>query len=91
MTRCMHQLQANATKAASNLDELQENAESEAVRLAASRATLEFSFRAMEAIDVIERLTAVEQKVNSPEWRNRNDNDSNHAPTRAARGANGHA
>jgi hypothetical protein len=42
MTRCMARLQANATTAADNLDQLQRTAESEAVRLAASRANLGF-------------------------------------------------
>jgi hypothetical protein len=34
MARCMARIQANATRAADNLDELQRTAESEAVRLA---------------------------------------------------------
>ena len=66
MTRCMARLQENATRAADNLDELQRTAESEAVRLAASRANLEFAFRSTEIIDVLERLAAVEQKVKFP-------------------------
>src|SRR5215472_435679 len=60
MARCMGRIQANATRAADNLDELQRTAESEAVRLGASRATLEFAFRSTEIIDVLERLATIE-------------------------------
>src|SRR5215831_413050 len=80
MARCMERIQANATRAADNLDELQRTAESEAVRLGASRATLEFAFKSTELTDVIERLATIEQKVNSPDWRNRNDKQSSPAP-----------
>jgi len=65
MARCMSRLQANATRAADNLDKLQQSAESEAVRLGASRATLEFAFKTTELTDVIERLDALERTVKS--------------------------
>jgi hypothetical protein len=88
----MQQLQANATRAADNLDQLQRTAESEAVRLAASKANLEFALRTVEILDVLERLAAIEQKVNSKDWRNStNDQHPDHAQDPATRGTNGHA
>lgn len=90
MTRCMARLQENATRAADNLDELQRTAESEAVRLAASKANLEFAFRSTEIIDVLERLAAVEQKLKSPDWRS-HDTEPSNPETRGNRRVNGHA
>jgi hypothetical protein len=90
MDGVMQKLQDNATRAADNLDELQRTAESEAVRLAASKATLEFALRSVETIDVLERLAAIEQKLKSPEGR-RNDTESSFTPAGASRGVNGRA
>jgi hypothetical protein len=90
MQRALARLQANATRAVDNLDELQRSAESEAVRLGASRANLEFALRATEIIDVLERLATIEEKVNGPEWR-KNDSPPNIAPAGKGRGVNGRA
>jgi hypothetical protein len=91
MKAAMSRLQENATRAADNLDELQRTAESEAVRLSASKANLEFAFRTVEILDVLERLAAIEQRVNSPDWRNRNDNQPSYTQDGTARGANARA
>jgi hypothetical protein len=90
MEAAMSRLQANATRAADNLDELQRTAESEAVRLAASRANLEFAFRTVEIIDVLKRLDAIERKINSPNWRG-NEDQPNFAQTNQSRTTNGAA
>lgn len=89
MNGVMQKLQDNATRAADNLDELQRAAESEAVRLGASRATLEFALRSVEIVDVLDRLDAIEQKLKSPEGR-RNDTESSFTSPGTNRAINGH-
>jgi hypothetical protein len=92
MQGAMEKLQENAAKAVDNLDELQRTAESEAVRLSASRANLEYAFKAVETCDVLARLDEVERILRDPDWRTKNESQSaSPAPARTTRGANGHA
>jgi hypothetical protein len=90
MKATMAQLQANAASAVNVLDRLQTSAESEGIRLGAARAILAFAIQSSEILDLAERLDAIEQKVNSPNWRNNNAGEGQ-TSARAARGSNGHA
>jgi hypothetical protein len=69
MHSAMQRLQLNATRAADNLDELQRTAESEPVRLGASRAILELGLRWIETSDVIARLERLENFIKQPDWK----------------------
>jgi len=88
MRATMSRLQANATRAADNLDKLQQTAESEAVRLAAARANLEFAFRATELTDIQERIDRLEELAKN-RWKGPIDEPPNPTATGTTRGPNG--
>jgi hypothetical protein len=84
-------LQAASIESVQTLRTLLRKAETESVQLAAAKTLLEMGLKVIEIDDIEERITAIEQRVNLPDWRNRNDNQPNHAQGGKARDANGHA
>jgi hypothetical protein len=57
----MSALQMCCSRAVNNLDQLQQNAENESVRMNSSRVILELALRAVELNDIQQRLDALEE------------------------------
>jgi hypothetical protein len=91
MHGAMQRLHLNATRAADNLDELQQHAESEGVRLSASRTILELGLRWIETSDIVERVNRLEDFMKQPKGGNTHDQQPGEAPSRGNRSANGRA
>jgi hypothetical protein len=89
LERAMTRLQESCTRAAINLDELQQSAENESVRLSASRCILELALRSAELQDVQERLSALEQIAQRRLKGQDHDQPAGHTPIGSARRVNG--
>jgi hypothetical protein len=70
LARAIGVLVDGALGAAVQLRQLAQGAVQESIRLAAARSILEFSFRGLEALDLAERVAALEQATEEgPTWR----------------------
>ena len=59
------QSKKNLSAALDVLAQIMENGENSQARIAAAKATIEYSLRLNEAVDVVDRLTALEQRADN--------------------------